>query len=1453
VLFHPEYGIIRIMNVDGKDHKQDFLKAQLTLLNFLVSFIPKAGSVLQPYCVSIKNCCVRLSFTKSARVRNAAINVISALINVKKNKLDISVLDCKDLYEHFAKEFTLSDSRVPLSTKGAIIILLGQISRFCPDATDKEKAQEYLGWCIYDLDHQLFQQDIANNQYVADVLKGLTFFISSPLYPSVSDFLDKEKLYKAVLALLNMPQDLSRYASPRAVLQLIEQHMDLFGEFLVKDSKLIYNYLAALGNNANKEISLSAYRAMESFLEQFLLDKLFKTIDEKQTVTWFTGLSMIIRSIGENTYKARLIRYIPAIVQTLCRFSHEMEVIPDSIMSTITKLMNLYIVNYTRQYYTYRGSGKVATQDLLWMLYEKGEGTLKRFVEKFFYNAMICTSSNKYTLQEYNAAYLIFYGFWRAILNQEEREEKFSRVDEARRKQFADILYDEFLNTFLRLVKSFNLEVRKIDNVDKNVQELEDDQVITPTLNSLVPVNEEDFVLFQNLVDFWCYLMPHLNNERMRSCIYIVETNLISLSERNPLVSGIYKMIATVLSTTEKLGIFHGYKEVYMKEQQERSDIIFMSTETQTYTYSAFVDLRRYLKEVWHRLYQYKDELLASCLRLVLACPRDFFEIFELVSPMQTALRIGLSYNPLATIAMDAFEKLFESGTEISEDLAHVSALLPIINEYLMLDLREKHDMNLKKRRYKSVNIATRETLEKNQDRLLPEFRKPWSDYEILQDTQLRMLRSLGRLGGLNKLMLTPQGPGDNTTISHLLAWDSNRNLKLCIPFPNANIELTLGRQQKDQSQYHKIYTRIFPVILRLAIDSDQISRAMFRALISQLIHWLTDTSQSDNPETITLLQVCIDAACSTNAGLCDYGADCLYEFAKASSQKIGQHSKEVPMNIKSLLNRLHALASHPSPTKRLAAALIFNRIYPLFQEEYDLVNEYTLELFGRFMLSLRLAEDDHPSIGTQEQAKIAINNIKNTLRKHLAMFLNESTVRRPFVTSERTDLAYVVEWSFKESAQPQKEYSNACMEFFDQFVTLSSDVSSAREWLEKQQMENKSFITDIYETSRLKSSENVNNMRIYSYILWIRQLNCAMNGYTWIIERGIADSKILLQDETSVLLSKLKFFVENPPYRVIENWRTENSSNRSKVKALYAYGIFRLGAFLHSVVYVGGQESVSILEDSGVLLNTGLTRMIAEMLLLPKRIIEPLQNEQGGFMGHVNYKTIQSMLKSLLFQMKAKASMKFTYSFAAAIASIIQSSGIDLNDLEFDQGKIYSHPFKPVSIINRKKIVSLGDVQQKVEGIKILQLSGLLDTVCKELHKRGANVDSAQDYCCQLVDKFIELCLTDEPTWIDILGNILRIAFNQKGLVAAQGSTLLGLTGVLSHKTHTEKLTIYQKYSDCINHCILSNFVEFSHILISRINDEFICDVVLGLFDYLKTCQCENRNLMKTFLHNVS
>jgi hypothetical protein len=63
--------------------------------------------------------------------------------------------------------------------------------------------------------------------------------------------------------------------------------------------------------------------------------------------------------------------------------------------------------------------------------------------------------------------------------------------------------------------------------------------------------------------------------------------------------------------------------------------------ETRQVCYTLF---SKFIKEVLVRVQQYKEELLASCIQLVLSIPKQFVEIATLVPALQTALKMGLRY-----------------------------------------------------------------------------------------------------------------------------------------------------------------------------------------------------------------------------------------------------------------------------------------------------------------------------------------------------------------------------------------------------------------------------------------------------------------------------------------------------------------------------------------------------------------------------------------------------------------------------------------------------------------------------------------------------------------------------------------------------------------------------------------------------------------------------------------
>lgn len=121
-----------------------------------------------------------------------------------------------------------------------------------------------------------------------------------------------------------------------------------------------------------------------------------------------------------------------------------------------------------------------------------------------------------------------------------------------------DTLYDTFLLQVLKLTKNFNL---KLLNVSEDIEVNEENEgAVSMVSTTLRPVNQTDFILFQNLVDFWCLILKELDNRRLEDWVYIVGTSIIDQSVANPLVSGYYRMMAEVMIVCEKRQFFLGCK-----------------------------------------------------------------------------------------------------------------------------------------------------------------------------------------------------------------------------------------------------------------------------------------------------------------------------------------------------------------------------------------------------------------------------------------------------------------------------------------------------------------------------------------------------------------------------------------------------------------------------------------------------------------------------------------------------------------------------------------------------------------------------------------------------------------------------------------------------------------------------------------------------------------------------
>jgi hypothetical protein len=55
---------------------------------------------------------------------------------------------------------------------------------------------------------------------------------------------------------------------------------------------------------------------------------------------------------------------------------------------------------------------------------------------------------------------------------------------------------------------------------------------------------------------------------------------------------------------------------------------------------------------------------------------------------------------------------------------------------------------------------------------------------------------------------------------------------------------LGLGEVDTAATPMHNLYRKLFPTVLRLAVDLEQVTRQLFAPLATQLVHWLTKNMQ---------------------------------------------------------------------------------------------------------------------------------------------------------------------------------------------------------------------------------------------------------------------------------------------------------------------------------------------------------------------------------------------------------------------------------------------------------------------------------------------------------------------------------------------------------------------------------------------------------------------------------
>ena len=353
------------------------------------------------------------------------------------------------------------------------------------------------------------------------------------------------------------------------------------------------------------------------------------------------------------------------------------------------------------------------------------------------------------------------------------------------------------------------------------------------------------------------------------------------------------------------------------------------------------------------------------------------------------------------------------------------------------------------------------------------------------------------------------------------------------------------------QTQYYKLYRRIFPALLRLCTSTEPVSKQLFRPLFSQLIFWFTKNQQYENTDTMTLLDAIIDAVGNTeDGGLREFSAECLSYFMQCSLESASNQSEESPLNVKSLFKRLYSLAHHPEPYKRIGCALTFNKVYRIFRTTEVIVDQFIFEIQSNLLFSLRLANKDDPSMKTQEIISSAVKNITRIIVAYAkaGKLIKEDSKRREF--SSLSD--FIDREIFIGTNRPEEACREECMSIFIQVTPYLSGIKSPLAWVQKKlQIESIQWLLNEYEgsSSALNLGSIPQSTELQAFYV---KLTSLVDSYMWMFSEEFIEPSILLAGkQKSCLFTKIAIFIDNYALAGCDRVLSKDSMNDISVSCL--------------------------------------------------------------------------------------------------------------------------------------------------------------------------------------------------------------------------------------------------------------------------------------------------------------
>jgi len=752
--------------------------------------------------------------------------------------------------------------------------------------------------------------------------------------------------------------------------------------------------------------------------------------------------------------------------------------------------------------------------------------------------------------------YQSYLPLWRGLISQSQHKNKTEDL-------LGGEIYKAFLESVFRVIDKLDLSTKVIEETEEIKPEVKEESMSMDLMSQTQNLNGsnntesstdefkesktstdkkatvsqvKDHTVLVNLIDICNHVLP-LNLKEIENWMKKLWHSVIVWSCQNPQVSSFYKLANQLLLNSGKIH--------YFKNSSPCLD-----------------DVSKYLKEVHKKCLNFHDELLLSCLTLIVSIPNEFLNSIlpDLPVVMEQVFHLGLSVLPLADKGLDAMHRwLQHCGQELMGPV--LDKVIPKLRFFLSTDFdtAEEVEAETEKRKIQRgpIRIDKRKLLD--------------SKVDVTKTGNLVSAKSMRLLARVSTKYKLKVFPSDVEVGEAATSWDMTKHLKITIPLSDMHITVELdsllpiavelcreaadrktrvvaaellhvivlfiiGRTSQQTEDMEKkqpmteIFKRLFPVLLELAADSDSVIKNLYNPLFSQLIHWFTKNRKFESPETVSLLDCIIETVCSDKDTLLkDQAALFLKEFLEWSIKQSGTSNRT--HNTKSIMKRLYYLWRHPDSSKRLGACMAFNKLYQVFREDRGIVNEFLLEALVAAMTCVKLSHFDNEHSGTTPEAVDTVNHLKKILLHYKELFNKESADRRVPRELEGGTVEHVLAWLVKLACSIQTQARHLAMEMFFQLSPRQS--FNFKENIVSRNFGSLDNFVSFVESSGLSmDSSNVPDIvtislptNLGTIEMWNLGIQAAMECYTWLIGMKLLKPEELLNDQ-SKLLEALKVFV---------------------------------------------------------------------------------------------------------------------------------------------------------------------------------------------------------------------------------------------------------------------------------------------------------------------------------------